>query len=237
MDYPMNINKYLAQKQYGSRRGVEDLIIKKKVRINGKIAILGNRVHEGDKVEVDAVAAKTLTKNYVYYAYYKPRGIITHSPQNNEIDILQSLAGSIGADVSPVGRLDKDSEGLIILTNDGRITDRLLNPRFSHEKEYVVETKMKLRNNFKEKMEAGVKIEKEMTAPCKVEIVGERKFRIRLTEGKKHQIRRMCVALFNEVHSLKRVRIMNIKIEKIKAGQFRKIVGDELKAFLKELGM
>jgi len=233
----MNINKYLAQQHYGSRRGVEDLIIKKKVRINGKIAILGNRVNDGDKVEVDAKAAETLTKNYVYYAYYKPRGIITHSPQNREIDIRQNLEGLIGKDVSPVGRLDKDSEGLIILTNDGRITDRLLNPKFSHEKEYVVETRMKLRNNFKEKMEAGVKIEKEMTAPCKVEIIGERKFRIRLTEGKKHQIRRMCVALFNEVHNLKRMRIMNIKIEKLKAGQFRKIEGEALRSFLKELGM
>jgi len=236
-DYPMNINRYLAQKQYASRRGAEELIIKKKVKINGKIAILGNRVHEGDKVEVQAEAIK---KDYVYYAYNKARGIITHSPQGDEIDIkqeIQKLKSSVPADISPVGRLDKDSEGLIIMTNDGRITDKLLNPKFSHEKEYLVETKSNLRTSFKDKMEAGVKIENEMTKPCKVSILGEKRFQICLTEGKKHQIRRMCVALFNEVKNLKRVRIMNIKLGNLGARQLRKIEGEELKTFLKNLGM
>lgn len=235
----MNINRYLAQKQYASRRGAEELIIKKKVKINGKIAILGNRVHEGDKVEVQATAVK---KDYVYYAYNKARGVVTHSPQGNEIDIKQEIKNlqsknPVLDEISPVGRLDKDSEGLIIMTNDGRITDKLLNPKFSHEKEYVVETKMHLRTSFKEKMEAGVKIENEMTKPCKVTILGENKFRICLTEGKKHQIRRMCVALFNEVKNLKRVRIMNIKLGSLGVRQLRKIEGEELKTFLKNLGM
>lgn len=235
--YPMNINRYLAQQQYASRRGAEELIIKKKVKINGKIAILGNRVHEGDKVDVQAEAIK---KDYVYYAYNKSRGIITHSPQGDEMDIkqeIQKLKSSVPTDIAPVGRLDKDSEGLIIMTNDGRITDKLLNPKFSHEKEYVVKTKSNLRISFKDKMEAGVKIESEMTKPCKVTILDENRFQICLTEGKKHQIRRMCVALFNEVKNLKRVRIMNIKLGNLGIGQLRKIDGEELKAFLKNLGM
>lgn len=245
-DYPMNINRYLALQKYASRRGSEKLIIDKKVRINGKIAELGNRVNENDKVTVSG--AETLTQKYVYYAYNKPRGIVTHSPQGGEIDIKQEIKKVYGADkqntknsvlgdLSPVGRLDKDSEGLIILTNDGRITDKLLNPKYSHEKEYVVETKINLRSSFKEKMEAGVKIEKEMTKPCKVKILNTKKFSICLTEGKKHQIRRMCVALFNEVSKLKRIRIMNIKLDNLGAGQLRKIEGEELKKFLNVLGI
>jgi 23S rRNA pseudouridine2604 synthase len=238
-DYPMNINRYLALQKYASRRGAEKLIIDKKVRINGKIAELGNRVNENDKVTVSG--AETLTQKYVYYAYNKARGVVTHSPQRNEVDIKGELSkfykDSIEKDLSPVGRLDKDSEGLIILTNDGRITDKLLNPKYSHEKEYVVETKINLRSSFKEKMEAGVKIEKEMTKPCKVKILGKKKFIINLTEGKKHQIRRMCVALFNEVSTLKRTRIMNIELGKTPSGKLRKIEGVELKNFLNSLGM
>lgn len=232
--YPMNINRYLAQKKYASRRGAETLIINKKVKINGKIAILGNRVNLGDKVEVQASAIK---KEYLYYAYHKARGVVTHSPQGNEIDIKQELKNSVPADIAPIGRLDKDSEGLIILSNDGRITDKLLNPKFYHEKEYIVETKMNLRSSFKEKMESGVKIENEKTKPCKVTILGDKKFSIILTEGKKHQIRRMCVALFNEVKKLKRVRIMNIRLGKLGLKQIRKIEGEELKIFLKNIGM
>jgi 23S rRNA pseudouridine2604 synthase len=238
-DYPMNINRYLALQKYASRRGSEKLIIDKKVRINGKIAELGNRVNEGDKVTVSG--AETLTQKYVYYAYNKPRGIVTHSPQGSEIDIKQEIKkvykNSVLGDLSPVGRLDKDSEGLIILTNDGRITDKLLNPKYSHEKEYVVETKINLRSSFKEKMEAGVRIEKEMTKPCKVKVLNIKKFSICLTEGKKHQIRRMCVALFNEVSKLKRIRIMNIKLDNLGVGQLRKIEGEELKKFLDSLGI
>jgi 23S rRNA pseudouridine2604 synthase len=139
--------------------------------------------------------------------------------------------------VFPVGRLDKDSHGLIILTNDGRITDRLLNPAKEHEKEYVVQTKLKLRKSFKEQMEKGVNIERYVTKPAQVRILNEHSFSITLTEGKKHQIRRMVVALFNEVSDLKRVRIMNIELGATAAGTYRAIEGEELKIFLKALGL
>lgn len=216
----MRINKYLALQKHSTRRGADELIVKKQVFINGRLAVLGDKVKETDKVEV---RFRGKMPTYVYLAYNKPRGLAT-------TDIF--IEG-----VSPIGRLDKDSHGLIILSNDGRITDALLNPESKHDKEYLVTVKEKLRNNFKEKMEAGVQIEDEHTRPCKVKILNEKTFRIILTEGKKHQIRRMCSALFAEVDDLERVRIMNIELGNLPAGQYREITGDELATFLKSLGM
>jgi len=229
--YPMRINKYLALKNYATRRGADTLVEKGRVFINDSRAILGDKVNENDKVEVHN---RGKAKEYIYLAYNKPRGIITHSPQHGEKEVKEDIPIR---DVFPVGRLDKDSTGLLILTNDGRVTDRLLNPKHAHDKEYIVTTKNNLRSSFKAKMEAGVKIENEITKPCKVNIINENTFRITLGEGKKHQIRRMCVALFQEVDTLKRVRIMNIILGKVEEGSYRKIDGSELKAFLKDLGL
>lgn len=229
--FPMRINKYLALKKYTTRRGADLMIEKKQVLINGRLAVLGDKVNEEDKVEVKQ---KALNHPRVYIAYNKPRGVLTHSAKGEDKEIRDV---SELKDVFPIGRLDKDSEGLMILTNDGRITERLLSPRFNHEKEYLVTVKEKLRGNFKQKMEAGVQIEKETTKPCKVHILNEQTFKVVLTEGKKHQIRRMCVALFQEVDNLKRIRIMNIQLGSLKGGEHRKIEGDELHAFLHELAL
>ena len=139
--------------------------------------------------------------------------------------------------VFPIGRLDKDSHGLIILSNDGRITDRLLSPTHEHEKEYIVRTKSKLRDNFKQRMEEGVNIEGYMTKPAKIRLINDSTFNITITEGKKHQIRRMVVALYNEVQDLQRTRVLNIELGKLKTGEFRTIEGEELKTFLKALGL
>jgi 23S rRNA pseudouridine2604 synthase len=212
----MRINKYLADKKISTRRGADELIKNKKVFINGKLAVLGSQVNENDKVEVRGVEKK----EYQYFAYNKPIGIETNSPRE---------------DLFPLGRLDKNSHGLLILTNDGRITDQLLNPKFFHEKEYLVKTKEKLRSNFKQKMEAGVNIEGYQTKTCKVKIVNENTFRVILTEGKKHQIRRMCSNLFQEVSDLKRERIMNIKLGNLKPNSLREIKGEELDIFLPRL--
>ncbi len=231
----MRINKYLAHKGYATRLGADELISAGKVFINGRKAVLGDKVQEKDQVEVKVGATK---KSYVYFAYHKPRNVITHSAQKDEEDIRTNtkhdpeLKG-----LFPVGRLDKDSSGLIILTNDGRITDRMLNPEHEHEKEYIVTTKLPLRESFKAKMEQGVEIEGYRTKPAKVKVMGERVFRITLTEGKKHQIRRMVVALFNEVRDLKRVSVLNIKLGSLKEGASRQITGDELKGFLRSLGL
>ncbi|OGI68945.1 hypothetical protein A3A05_02350 [Candidatus Nomurabacteria bacterium RIFCSPLOWO2_01_FULL_41_12] len=214
----MRINKYLAFKKISTRRGADELIKDKKVFINGKLAVLGSKVSVTDKVEIGGAKQK----EYLYYAYNKPIGIETNSPRE---------------DLFPLGRLDKNSHGLLILTNDGRITDTLLNPKYFHEKEYIVRTSNKLRSSFKKKMEAGVNIEGYLTKKCKVKILTDFAFRVILTEGKKHQIRRMCSALFQEVADLKRERIMNIKLGTLKPNTLRIIKDEELVAFLESLGL
>lgn len=240
MEYPIRLNKYLALKNIATRRGADKLIEERKVFINGKVAVLGSQVKESDKVEVKGQKEVP----YLYYAYNKPIGVITHSPGEDEVDIKESVKkqnqkvekkARIPEGVFPVGRLDKASHGLLILTNDGRITDKLLNPKYVHEKEYVVRTSNKLRNNFKEKMEAGVNIEGYKTKKCKVEIVNENTFRVILTEGKKHQIRRMCSALFQEVADLRRIRVMNIKLDRLPSNSSRVIKGKELEVFLEQI--
>lgn len=227
----MRINKYLALHKHSTRRGADLLIAKKQVFLNGRLAILGDKVNEKDQVEV---RFRGKQKPYIYIAYNKPRGVVTHSAEEGEKEIKHEVAVK---DVFPVGRLDKDSHGLIILTNDGRITERLLGPTHAHEKEYLVKVKGTLRSSFKEKMEAGVKIDREHTGKCKVQILNENTFKVILTEGKKHQIRRMCVALFQEVADLKRIRISNIELGKLPPGAHRNIVGDELQTFLQSLDL
>ncbi len=226
--YPMRINKYLAMKKYCTRREADEVIKKGKVFINGKLAVLGDKVSERDVVDV-----KWRAKNHRYFAYNKPCGVITHSPQDEEEDISMLVPLK---DVFPVGRLDKDSYGLIILTDDGRITDALLNPEHEHEKEYEVTCLVDLPRDFKEKMEKGVDIGDSVTKPCKVKMTGARTFSIMLGEGKKHQIRRMCGAFGQSAIDLKRTRIMNIKLARLAPGEYRAIQGRELSEFLKALG-
>lgn len=229
-EYPMRINKYLAHEGIATRRGADELIARGKVLVNGRVAALGEKVQKSDKVEL---RGKTGTKKFLYYAYNKPVGVITHSPQLGEKDIKQSIP----MDVFPVGRLDKDSSGLIILTNDGRVTDRLLNPEYAHDKEYRVRTSEPLRESFKKTMEAGVDIEGYLTKPCTVRKSGPKSFTITLTEGKKHQIRRMVAAMHNSVVELERTRILNIRLNDLKPGAWRPILGAELATFLAQIGM
>lgn len=229
----MRINKYLALKNHSTRRGADELIKKHQVLINGRYAVLGDKVTETDAVEVRG-NKRNKENAYVYYAYNKPVGVATLAPKEGGKGIKESIDLK---NIFPVGRLDKDSHGLIILTNDGRVTDRLLNPKHIHDKEYLVKVKDKLRSSFKDKMEKGVNIEGYVTEPCKVTIIDESTFSIILTEGKKHQIRRMCVSLFQEVKDLKRVRIMNINLGKVAPNSYRKIDGDELNTFLKSLSL
>ncbi len=234
-EFPMRINKYLAHKGMATRKGVDELIKSKKVLINKKVAVLGDKVNATDIVEVRGPHTK---KDLVYFAYNKPIGIVTANPQGNEIDILKNIdTKNIKAKVFPVGRLDKDSHGLIILTNDGRITDRLLNPNNYHEKEYVVTVDKTVSPLFLKRMSEGVMIDKYKTRPAKVNKLGDKSFSIILTEGKNRQIRRMTEKLKYTVKDLQRVRIQNIKLEKTPLNSCREIKGEEKETFLKSLGL
>lgn len=233
--YPMRLNRYLALKGYATRRGADQIIAQGLVTINGKKAVLGSKVAADDTVIFKKKPG--LQKSLRYFAYHKPRGVITHSPGEGEQDIRDVLGSSIPMDVFPLGRLDKDSSGLIILTNDGRITDRLLNPEREHIKEYVVQTRNNVNAHFKKIIERGVNIEGYITKPCTVKLNDDREFTIRLIEGKKHQIRRMCAALQNDVVRLRRTRIMNVELGKLAPGDLRPIEDKELATFLKGLGL
>ncbi len=180
----------------------------------------------------DVVNVTWKPRAYRYFAYYKPRGIITHSPQGDE-EAIEDMVPIDG--VFPIGRLDKDSFGLIILTDDGRITDALLNPAHAHEKEYEVTCRDDLPREFKTRMEHGVDIGGYVTKPCRVHIIDARRFSITLTEGKKHQIRRMCGFFGMSATHLKRIRIMNIRLDALTPGAYRAIRGEELRRFLHTL--
>jgi len=232
--YPMRINKYLALKNFATRRGADDLVASGKVLLNGRVAVLGDKVTETDSVTVSGFKKK----KYLYFAYNKPTGVITHSPEDHEEDIRAQVGSELtDRGVFPIGRLDKASHGLMILTNDGRITDRLLNPKFDHEKEYEVMTQDRIRDSFPEYMSKGVVIEGYKTRPCIVKKLDDNLFRITLNEGKKHQIRRMVAAMYNQVTDIKRTRILNIKLGQLRDGAYRPIEGKELGEFLKHLGI
>lgn len=231
MDFPIRINKYLAQKKICARREADELIKQGKVEINGKKAELGQRVLATDKVFVASTG-----KKLVYIAFNKPKGVITHSPQMGENSIKDIV--DFKEDVFPLGRLDKDSCGLIILTNDGRVTDRLLNPEHEHEKEYIIRVSKPITGFFIKRMEEGVKLDDGyVTKKCEINKISQDRFSIILTEGKKHQIRRMCAGLGYSIKHLERRRIMNIRLGKLQPGDFREIKGKELEEFLESLGL
>lgn len=232
----MRLNKYLAHNGYTTRRGADTLIEAGKVFVNGKKAVMGAKVEEGDEVELRGTEQQTFS----YILYYKPRGVITHSPAEGETDIVSRIKKDHGiTDVFPIGRLDKDSEGLILLTNDGRVTERILNPEAEHEKEYVVTVDKRVPQTFLTRMAKGVRIEGYMTKPAVTEADpgNDHQFSIILTEGKKHQVRRMCAALGYQVKSLKRIRIMKLELKRLQPGQFHRLKAIEIKAFLKSLGL
>lgn len=232
--YPMRINKYLALTGKATRREADTLIEKGLVFLNDKRVSLGQKVEEGDTVEIRGQGAK----HYIYLAFNKPKDIITLATEPGEKDSISFLPSDMKRlRLFPLGRLDKASSGLLLLTNDGRLTDRLLNPIYDHAKTYDVTTKSPLRPSFATHMSAGVDIEGYITKPTHVEVVGEDRFKIVLTEGKKHQIRRMVVAMHNEVKDLRRTSIMNISLGKLKPGEYRRLRDKELTTLLSSLGL
>lgn len=234
IEYPVRINRYLFLKGYCSRRKADEMIKKGLVHINNKIAVLGQKVNKDDKVQL-ADEVKRMPQNYEYFLFHKPRGVVSHNPQRGEQSVEDFFPKQTR--ISPVGRLDKDSTGLMLLTNDGRIIDKMLNPKYDHQKHYVVKVDKPVTGTFLRKLEGGVHIEGYKTKPTVVEQKGDRSFSIILTEGKKHQIRRMCAALGYQVRDLKRVQIMNLRISGIIEGQNRALKMEEKVELLKSLGI
>lgn len=232
--YPIRINKYLAYNNFCTRRAADEIIKSGRVKINERLAVLGDKVQSGDEVKIDKDIRRN--KELVYLAFNKPKGVVTHSPQKGEKSIEDIFTFS--QKVFPVGRLDKDSHGLIILTNDGRVTDRLLNPDHAHEKEYAVKVDRTISPGFLKNMAEGVVLDDGYkTKVAQVKKIDDLVFSIVLTEGKKRQIRRMCEKLERTVLDLKRERIMNIELGNLKSGKFRKIEGAELAKLLESIGI
>jgi len=221
------INKYLSEVGYCSRRVADRLIEEGKVTINGEIPEIGSKVEEGDQVEVKGQRIEKSTKKQnIYLAFNKPVGVVCTTDRkvepNNVIDFIKYPKR-----IFPIGRLDKPSEGLIFLTNDGDIVNKILRARNNHEKEYIVSVNRPINRDFVQTMSNGVKILDTITKNCFVKQLGPKKFKIILTQGLNRQIRRMCESLGYRVRSLKRVRIMNIKLD-IPTGKYREFTREEL---------
>ncbi|MDO8601597.1 MAG: pseudouridine synthase [bacterium] len=238
LKYPMRINKYMAAQKIASRREADRLIEAGSILLNGRKAVLGDKVKKGDKVELAQEAFKATQASRVYLAFNKPTGVVTHSPQEGE-QAIEDILKYTKTKIFPLGRLDKESHGLILLTNDGRVTERLLSPELNHEKEYVVKVNKPLTEGTLSRLGRGIRLEDgEITKPA--EVLSEpfiKTIRLVITEGKRHQIRRMLAALGYDVVDLRRVRIMNIELGDLALGAHREIKGAELKEFLKSLGL
>ena len=221
------INKFLSEIGYCSRRKADKLIEQGRVKINGKIPLMGTKILETDVVSVNGeIIFRPKRKKMVYLAFNKPVGIVCTTDQirerNNIIDYI-----NYPTRIFPIGRLDKLSEGLIFLTNDGDIVNKILRARNNHEKEYDVTVHKPVTKEFVIKMSEGVPILETVTKKCKVKQTGKNTFKIILTQGLNRQIRRMCEYLGYSVKKLKRVRIMNIKLD-VKPGEYRYFTPDEL---------
>ena len=221
------INKYLSEVGYCSRRVADRLIKEGKVTINGEIPEIGTKVKECDHVEVKGQRIEKSTKQKnIYLAFNKPIGIVCTTDREVEPDNVIDFI-KYPTRIFPIGRLDKPSEGLIFLTNDGDIVNKILRARNNHEKEYIVKVNRPINSDFIQSMSNGVEILDTITKNCFVKQLGPRNFKIILTQGLNRQIRRMCEALGYKVRSLKRVRIMNIKLD-VPTGKYRELTKEEL---------
>ena len=220
------INKYLSEVGFCSRRAADKLLEEGRIKINGKIPELGTKVSDEDIVEVDGKPIRENEDAPIYIAFNKPVGIVCTTDTKREIDNIIEYINHPKR-IFPIGRLDKPSEGLILLTNDGDIVNKILRGKNNHEKEYLVRVDKPLNSKFLEKMRNGVPILDTITKKCEVERIDDMTFRIVLTQGLNRQIRRMCEFLGYEVKKLKRIRIMNIKLD-VALGKWRDLTPKEL---------
>ena len=222
----MRINKYLSQIGICSRREADKLVDSKRIKVNNEIAMLGTKIKEGDKITIDNKLIKPQKKKTILIAFYKPIGIVCTTnrliEKNNIIDYI-----NFPERIFPIGRLDKLSEGLILLTNDGSLVNKILRSRNNNEKEYLVEVNKKITPDFIRQMSNGIPVLNTVTKNCKLVKVSSTTFKIILTQGLNRQIRRMCEFLGYKVISLKRIRIMNIRLD-VEIGKWRHLSSHEL---------
>lgn len=228
----MRINKFISESGKASRRGADKLVSEGRVTINGKIAKIGDQVEPGDDIRVSG-AQIGIVKNNVYIALNKPVGITSTSEKKVKGNIIDLVNHPLR--ISHIGRLDKESEGLILLTNDGDIVNEILRAENKHEKEYIVSVDKPITPEFLEKMASGVKILDTKTLPCEVTQLSKFDFKIILTQGLNRQIRRMCAELGYEVYRLQRVRIMNIQLGSLPVGQWRDLTKKERNQLFEDL--
>jgi len=222
----IRINKYLSEIGFCSRRAADKLIEEGRVRINGKVPEMGTKVMPGDEVTVDNQPTQAPTEDFIYLAFNKPIGIVCTTDQRREKDNIIDFINHPKR-IFPIGRLDKPSEGLIFLTNDGDIVNKILRARNHHEKEYLVTVDRPINEAFLQKMRSGIPILDTVTRACEVQQIDRFSFKIILTQGLNRQIRRMCEYLDYRVIKLKRVRIMNIHLD-VPIGQWRYLTTDEI---------
>jgi len=230
--FNLRLNKFISESGKSSRRGADKLISEGKVTINGKVATLGSQVEPGDEVRVGGNPIK-VAKNYVYIALNKPVGITSTTERHIKGNIIDLVNHPLR--IFHIGRLDKDSEGLILLTNDGDIVNEILRAENKHEKEYIVTVDKPITPEFLKRMAGGVEILDTKTLPCNVEQLSKYVFQIILTQGLNRQIRRMCSALGYEVCRLQRTRIMNIHLGNLSVGQWRDLSKKERTQLFTEL--
>ena len=222
-----SLNKYISDTGFCSRREADKYIEECRVTINGHDAQKGNRVGEGDVVKIDGEPVKK-KKQAVYILLNKPKGVTCTTDLKDKTNIVDFV--NYKSRIFPIGRLDKLSEGLIVLTNDGDIVNKILRSGNGHEKEYIVTTEAPINADFVNKMRSGVRIPGAVTQQCTVKQEGDNRFRIILTQGLNRQIRRMCEALGHRVVSLKRIRIMNISVSGLAVGSWRYFTANEMAA-------
>jgi 23S rRNA pseudouridine2604 synthase len=231
-DNSISLNKYISNSGFCSRREADEYIEWELVTINNKLAQKGSRVKDGDEVKIDGRRIKSnKSKTSIYIVLNKPRGVVCTTDSKEKNNIVNYINHK--ERLFPIGRLDKQSEGLIFLTNDGDIVNKILRAGNAHEKEYHVVVERPLRKDILEKMEKGVKILDTKTLPCKIEQIDEFAFKIILTQGLNRQIRRMCEHFGYTVRKLKRTRIMNVKAGKMKTGEWRYLTKEEMAQIIK----
>lgn len=228
----LRLNKFISESGKASRRGADKLISEGRVTINGKVAKVGSQVEPGDDVRVSGDQIR-MASNYVYIALNKPVGITSTTEKNVKGNIIDLVNHPLR--IYNIGRLDKESDGLILLTNDGDIVNEILRAENKHEKEYIVTVDKPITPEFLKKMSEGVKILDTKTLPCEVVQLSKYVFQITLTQGLNRQIRRMCEALGYDVYRLQRTRIMNIHLGNLPVGQWRDLTKKERNQLFRDL--